>query len=521
LHNTTDRTPLKKGKIIRMPNGGRYIVEEKIAEGGLSLLYSGKTQGNNYPVVIKEFFPASGATREKTGKSGKKKDSVCSVPGNEERFQRCLDAFQREGTLGTAVRADSYQVISFSDCGNGYAIMPRWSSDTCSFTDLVEYWKNTPPATIDPVFTDLGRLRFSLTAIDSLLSALYPMHNQDMLHLDISGSNSVWSGDRSTGKGSAFLTDFGCSVLMADGAFPVEGVLSYSKDFAAPEYEKAGASLTPATDIYAVGRLLAFLCFGRTSGRGDTEYYVRKLKILPSLRKPLIKLIDKAVNKDQAERYQSVAEMQHDVRELLSKIPARPINPDVSADFTLYNLRSMLAGSIDTGYSWADELQNRRGFDFELPESVREKLTDRVFSSDVDFLQQVLPPEYFDFLKAKIDESADKPSTIKGIMSGNYDKNWKSELVRIGKRYGSESLVLNSEAVLDHTQRFYCQYDTLLNILLEDGCLLEDCGTQIGVSRDCYSHIGLAMLTLFALLGPEIFNDFMQGPGHAFQYFIG
>lgn len=50
------RIPLKAGTVIRMPNQGKYIIEEKIGEGGLSLVYSAKTMTNGYPVIIKEFF---------------------------------------------------------------------------------------------------------------------------------------------------------------------------------------------------------------------------------------------------------------------------------------------------------------------------------------------------------------------------------------------------------------------------------------------------------------------------------
>ena len=140
------RNPLKSGQIIKMPNQGQYVIGEKIGEGGLSLVYSAKTKGNDYPVVIKEFFPAKHAVRAKKtiraddGTIIEKKDRVYPEMHHAEHFFRCLSAFEQEGRLGSAAHIDHFQIICFSDCGNGYAVLPRWSNDTCSFDDLVLEW---------------------------------------------------------------------------------------------------------------------------------------------------------------------------------------------------------------------------------------------------------------------------------------------------------------------------------------------------------------------------------------------
>lgn len=266
------RKPLKPGSIIKMPNQGQYVICEKIGEGGLSLIYSAKTKSNDYPVIIKEFFPAEHARRaEKTLRAEDStiieiKNRVYPDSDYVDRFNRCLSAFEQEGQLGSSARMNTFQIISFSDCGEGYAVLPRWSNDSCSFYDLVNGWRSSPPASVDPVFTDLGRVQFSLTAISSLLSAISSIHAQDMLHLDISATNVVWAGHSRTApeNGSAFLTDFGCSVLMAENEpYPAEYVLSYSKAYAAPEFALKDGRLTFATDIYSVGRLITFLCLGQ------------------------------------------------------------------------------------------------------------------------------------------------------------------------------------------------------------------------------------------------------------------
>ena len=170
------RLPLNPGSIIKMPNQGQYVICEKIGEGGLSLIYSAKTKVNEYAVIIKEFFPAEHAHRARKtlrandGTIIEKKNHVYPDRDYVDRFNRCLSAFEQEGQLGCSARMNNFQIISFSDCGNGYAVLPRWSNDSCSFDVLVDNWRLSPPASNDPVFTDLGRIRFALIAIGSLLA---------------------------------------------------------------------------------------------------------------------------------------------------------------------------------------------------------------------------------------------------------------------------------------------------------------------------------------------------------------
>lgn len=525
------RKPLKPGSVIKMPNQGQYVICEKIGEGGLSLIYSAKTKSNDYPVIIKEFFPAEHARRaEKTLRSEdgaiiEKKDRVYPDSDYADRFERCLSAFEQEGQLGSSARMNNFQIISFSDCGEGYAVLPRWSNDSCSFYDLVNGWRSSPPTSVDPVFTDLGRVQFALTAISSLLSAVSSIHTQNMLHLDISANNVVWAGHSRTTpeNGTTFLTDFGCSALMTDGVYPAEYVLSYSKEYAAPEYILKHGELTCATDIYSVGRLLTFLCLGQRAfyKHSSLKDLIRKLHIQERCRQVLLAIIQKATADNMLDRYQSAAEMQNTVNGLLSIIPAHPINPDNTTAFSLYSLKSMLEGSLDTRYSWAHELCDRRGSNITLPEKVHQPIStpgSGRFIDDETFLRTVLPCEIFTYLWTQISKESDKQFYLSGIMAGNYDNEWKKEICRLMHRYGARDLLTRSQALLVDTSAFYIDQKLLFQLLGKDGARLSECYYNCNIQSAPY--IGLALFIMFALLGVDGFAKLLPSPSQAGTLFF-
>ena len=525
------RKPLNPGSVIKMPNQGQYVICTKIGEGGLSLIYSAKTKTNDYPVIIKEFFPAEHARRaEKTlraedGTIIEIKDRVYPDSDYVDRFNRCFSAFEQEGQLGSSARMNTFQIISFSDCGEGYAVLPRWSNDSCSFYDLVKGWRSSAPSSNDRYFIDLGRVHFALVATSSLLSAVSSIHAQNMLHLDISATNVVWAGhSRTTSEnGAAFLTDFGCSVLMSENkAYPSEYVLSYSKAYAAPEYALKGSNLTFATDIYSVGQLLAFLCLGQRAfyKHSSLEGLLGRLHIPERCRKTLLTIIQKATAENMLDRYQSALEMQEAVTQLQCMIPANPINPDCSTAFSLYSLKSMLEGSLDTRYSWAHELCDRRRFTMAIPDSIHQpvvSITGRRFENDESFLQAILPDEIFDYLWEQVSKEMNKQFVIQAIMSGNYPDEWKDEI--------SNKLVQNACVLPDlfkycrNLLRSECAFDDNINLLFRlpgsDIDYFQHCYTECGFEIGPAKYKGLALLVIFALLGPSEEHGFYTFAQHS------
>lgn len=505
-----------------MPNGGVYTIQEQIGEGGYSLVYAVTTDGGTRSAVMKEFFPYARyageayAVRDENGVVCAKDDSC------REKFRESLERFSREGELGGLAQRESYQILAFDQIKPGYALMRSQSSDMCSIETLVAHWKRNLPVPVgekDPFFVDEVRVRYALEVVGSLLSVLSAIHSQGILHLDISASNVLWAGKdwKTTGRNcEAFLADFGSSVRMCDGAYHREGSGSYSENFAAPELKKAGAVLTPATDLFSVGKLLYYLCVGHAAllpnnARVMPTRTIRKdlnrLRVRPALRRALTNMILRSMDDDAGARWQSAEEMRTEIERIRNCIPSHPINPSVTCDFTLFSLRSMLTGSEDGTYGWAEELRDRRNIaDAELPELPRSPITFREFGDDFSFLQSVLPKQIVRFFEQKL---AGEPAlSWKNIMLSDYPAQWKRELC--SKCLNDGGLRLRcacriADCLIDDVPQ-YCKCISEFYLLMgEDAAHLRECQGWGGAIDNPY--LGLATLIFYALLGPQIFQE--------------
>lgn len=523
-----NRHALPSGHTIKMPNGAEYTINRLIGEGGFALVYSADTVGEVTSVVIKEFFPAEGAFRNEAG-------TVCPESGCEEWFQRKRKQFESEGFIGGRVSEACFQTVAFLTSGNGYAVMKLESQDMRSVFDLVESWESHPPVPFtgdqvdrDPVFPDMVRVRYALQVVESVLVALSAVHNSGYLHLDISRHNVIWAGhDVETGEHcEAFLADFGCSVEMDDGAYQSEYRLSYSPGFAAPEVNQIGSRLTPATDLYAVGVLLFYLCVGECALENTcdkTNHIWRELKhlsipqrILAELQRILITATAKM-----PDRYQDVGSMREDIRTLKHAIPIHPLNADNSNAFTLYSLKSMLVGSEDTHYSWADELQDRRGTGpVCFPPSVYSGISWKEFRNDEHFLSFLLPGEIYNALMTRIVQQPDRKAAVRGVLSCNYDFSWKRDICRKIRKYGTRRLLEISRSLLNDKNAFFVDQGLLFQLLGEEGERLIECYYDCGADMRRAPYVGLAMFILFALLGPDGFKALVPSPQRACDLFF-
>lgn len=338
----------------------------------------------------------------------------------------------------------------------------------------------------------------------------------------------IWAGhDVETGEHcEAFLADFGCSVEMDDGAYQSEYRLSYSPGFAAPEVNQIGSRLTPATDLYAVGVLLFYLCVGECALENTcdkTNHIWRELKhlsipqrILAELQRILITATAKM-----PDRYQDVGSMREDIRTLKHAIPIHPLNADNSNAFTLYSLKSMLVGSEDTHYSWADELQDRRGTGpVCFPPSVYSGISWKEFRNDEHFLSFLLPGEIYNALMTRIVQQPDRKAAVRGVLSCNYDFSWKRDICRKIRKYGTRRLLEISRSLLNDKNAFFVDQGLLFQLLGEEGERLIECYYDCGADMRRAPYVGLAMFILFALLGPDGFKALVPSPQRACDLFF-
>lgn len=321
------REPLEIGKSITLPNGGEYVIDGIIGEGGFSLVYSVHTEGSTRSFAMKEFFPTRLAFRNNQG-----------IPqpyqGCETSFNEYLSKFENEGVIGSHVSQNSFQTISFQQCGGGYAIMQRESEDMLSIADLVNAWKDNPPVPYtgyktdnDIWFSDLVKVAYALRITESFLAVLSIIHQHGYLHLDISATNVIWAGhDQRTGRNCvAFLSDFGCAVPMNSDGGHISLLNTYSPGFAAPELKQRNSICTTATDLYSVGMLLFYICCPESAleitrnRKRHIERELGRLQIPSAIRQELQILVDKATT-EKSDRYQSAVDMQAVIRNLSNTI---------------------------------------------------------------------------------------------------------------------------------------------------------------------------------------------------------
>lgn len=191
------------------------------------------------------------------------------------------------------------------------------------------------------------RLRLFLTACDAVSHA----HAHLIVHRDLKPSNLLV-----TASGELKLLDFGIAKLIGDSGETATATRIFTPEYAAPEQIQGGA-MTTAVDVYALGMLLFELLAGRRpyrtstnapgqyelaittqepsrpsgvvtrSGDGDSAIALALRRDLTptrlrrELRGDLDAIVLKALRKEPAQRYASVADMAVDIGNYLERRP--------------------------------------------------------------------------------------------------------------------------------------------------------------------------------------------------------
>jgi eukaryotic-like serine/threonine-protein kinase len=187
--------------------------------------------------------------------------------------------------------------------------------------------------------------REAAALVADLADALQHAHERGIIHRDLKPANILLQSSQSTEPGpvtrdSALrtpkVTDFGLARLReADerDATRTGAVLGTPKYMAPEQAEGHGRSISPATDVYALGAILYELLCGRPPFDGDTDVATLRMIVADDPPAPRLLRLNlpadlesvclKCLEKDPARRYAAAADLAGDLRRFLAGAPTR------------------------------------------------------------------------------------------------------------------------------------------------------------------------------------------------------
>ena len=269
---------------------GRYQVGPLIGRGGMAEVHRGLDTRLGRTVAIKLLRPA-----------------LANDPRLRTRFRQEARSAARMAHP-TIVRVYDAGEENVTDAtGVGYVI-PFIIMEYVDGTPLSELLRRGPLAPAE-----------AMRITDGILTALEYSHRAGVVHRDIKPGNVMIAKN-----GQVKVTDFGIARAVSDttGSLDKPGGVVGTANYFSPEQAK-GDRLDARTDLYSTGVVLFEMVTGRPPFQGESavsvayqhvsELPVKASSINPRISPALDIVIDKALQKDQYERYQTPAEFREDL----------------------------------------------------------------------------------------------------------------------------------------------------------------------------------------------------------------
>jgi serine/threonine-protein kinase len=282
--------------------GGRYRIEELLGQGGMSSVYRAVDPNLRRVVAVKMIHP--------------------HLSNNEEFVRR----FEEEASSVAQLRHPNIiQVYDFNhDQGLYYMVMEFVLGET-----LQQRMKR--------LSANQRRLPYSeiIRYIIDVCEAVDYAHKRQMIHRDIKPANIMLDVN-----GHAILMDFGIAKIIGGHKHTATGAVIGTAMYMSPEQVR-GDRFDHRTDIYSIGITLFEMVHGRPPFDADSTMTLMMKHLnepVPDLRQlqpdapeDLIRVIEKALAKDPAERYQSAAEMSAALRKVNASLQGQALAGNASA----------------------------------------------------------------------------------------------------------------------------------------------------------------------------------------------
>ena len=257
----------------------QFQIEEEIGRGGCGIVFKGFDSRLNRTVAIKFLAPhlsTSGVARKRF-----------------EREARSVAAINHPNVVAihnvSVSRERPYIVMNYID---GLSLEKRVRGD--GFLELKE----------------------AAQVAVQIASGLESAHRQGLIHRDIKPANIILC----EGSGQAVLTDFGLARAADEMALTQTGWLAGTPHYMSPEQAR-GEVVDPRSDLFSLGSVLYFMTTGLEPFRGDRPFAVMQsigkdahlpaCSVNPDVSPSFSKIIDKLLEKDPNDRFQSTSELHH------------------------------------------------------------------------------------------------------------------------------------------------------------------------------------------------------------------
>jgi serine/threonine-protein kinase len=283
---------------------GNYTITGELGRGGMGVVLKAISHRTRRICAIKEVLP--------------------EVAKDERTFR----LFERE--IGIQSKVLHPNLVRLLDHGR--------EQDTCYFVS--EYLAGGDAGhLVRSVRKGPVELGLAVRTILDTLAGLEALHRNGFVHRDLKPANILFSKDQAEGFGTAKITDYGLAKSFEEAGnslfdFTREGEAAGSLLFMPPEQILNYRFVQPPTDVYAAGVSLYFLLTGQytvrypalagvpaetgTQARNPIEALIEDPPIpihdrAPTIPEAIARVVDKAVQKELSQRYQTATELRNDL----------------------------------------------------------------------------------------------------------------------------------------------------------------------------------------------------------------
>jgi len=235
-----------------LPNGtrllnGQYVIERYLSSGGFGITYFARDSLDRR-VVIKECFPEAFCSR-------KNRTVMARSHSHQGEFRSFVDMFVREARSIARLKHPNIVGVHQVFRDNETAYMALDLIDGKDLFDVIEASDERPSyQEIKPILL-------------KLLDAISTIHDQDMLHRDISPDNiliDAWD--------NPILIDFGAAREEASKkSRALSAVLVVKDGYSPQEFYIAGSQQTPCSDLYALAATFVHFISGEAPPNSQTR----------------------------------------------------------------------------------------------------------------------------------------------------------------------------------------------------------------------------------------------------------